>query len=252
MTKLNLIYRCCDTVHACSLLKPRIFNFSKQKIVFGCLNSLKKNLEFATKHIELETFVVADKCTDELKEKLKTVFGNSKYEILDEKTGGNAKSFCKCIEIAKFLPDNEIVYFLEDDYLFLRNDVLPLMVFSMNRLSSLENKFVGFTADDYPDRYLNKTLRENSKLRCIETGHFLQIHHTTCTFAMYTNSVKENYANLMKFEHWPFVTEDQCINNCWNGNVPLFSPIPAWTCHFQEDNVIPIYLNRDFLKKEME
>ena len=246
---LNLIYRCCDTVNACSMRKPRIFGLSKQQIVFKCLDSLKMNIDNISNDIDLKIFVVADKCSDKLKEKLNNVFKYAEYEFLNEKTGGNANSFCKCVEIANSLPDNQIVYFLEDDYVFLRNDILNKLVFSIVRLSNLDGQYCAIMLDDYPDRWMNNC-RNNVHIKCIETGHFMQIHHTTCTFSLWTNSVKDNIDSLLGFKNWPYVNEDMCINRLWK-SVPLFSPIPAWTIHFQEDSTIPCYINKENLKRYM-
>lgn len=244
---LNLIYRCCDTVNACSMRKPRIFNLTKQQIVMKCLDSLKMNLDNFSKENTLKIFVIADKCSDKLKEKLKTTFEIAECTFLDENSGGNAKSFCKCVEIANSLPDNQIVYFLEDDYVFLRNDILNKLIFSIERISNLEERFSAIMPDDYPDRWLNY-VKDNVHLRCIETGHFMQIHHTTCTFSLWTNSVKDNVDSLLGFKNWPYVNEDMCINRLWK-SVPLFNPIPAWTIHFQEDSTIPCYINKENLRR---
>lgn len=247
--KLNIIYRCCDTVNACSMPYPRIFNLSKQQIVFKCLDSLKMNLDNLNTDISLKIFVIGDKCSDSMIAKLKSVFFNKnvKYTFLTEQDGGNARSFCSCVQIANELPDDEIVYFLEDDYLFLRNDILNKMVFSMQRLKELDNADVAITGDDYPDRWKNNC-RENSFLRVVEQGNFLRIHHTTCTFCTTTNVIKKYYNDLMLFQLWPHINEDRCINKLWQ-NVNLYSPLPAWTIHFQENSTIPIYISREKLRR---
>ena len=53
----------------------------------------------------------------------------------------------------------------------------------------------------------------------------------------------------MRFAAWPRLGEAESVNMLWQprGEVPLYSPVPAWTIHAQTKAVLPIYLNFDVL-----
>ena len=70
---------------------------------------------------------------------------------------GNARSFCTCVEIATSgsVADDEIVFMLEDDYLFLDDDVFSKMAVAFQQIGDIVKKDVGIMPDDYPDRYVN-------------------------------------------------------------------------------------------------
>ena len=156
---------------------------------------------------------------------------------------GNAGSFCQCVDEALKLPDGEIAFFLEDDYLFLQEDVLVKLVYNMQRLSQYEGRHAAIMPDDYPDRYRDRTYA--GTVRVTETGHFIKIDSTTCTFAVFSDSVKKNREHLLKFAAWPRLGEAESVNMLWQprGDVPLYSPVPAWTLHSQTKAQIPPYLS---------
>lgn len=101
----------------------------------------------------------------------------------------NSHSFCKCVDIASKFDNNDIVFFLEDDYLFIRNTVLSEIAAGMSFLRDLnDGKYVGLMPDDYPDRYVNNTA--NTSIVCTPIGHFMKIYSTTCTFITYCGAIK--------------------------------------------------------------
>lgn len=229
--KLNIIYRVCDGVEVCSAHK-RCFDVGKRQLVRKCFDRLSANIDAFIKQAGSENlrFVcVYDHCSDDT---LAYIRSKSPYvEFVKPGVPGNAGSFCRCVEIASGLPDGEIAYFLEDDYLFLQNDVLLKLVYNMRRLSQYEGRLAAIMPDDYPDRYRDNTYR--GTVRVTETGHFIKIDSTTCTFAVFTDSVKRNKEHLMRFAAWPRLGEAESVNMLWQprGEVPLYSPVPAWTAH---------------------
>lgn len=152
---------------------------------------------------------------------------------------GNAASFCECVNLALQLPDDEIVLFLEDDYLFLHDNSLMNIVVNMGILSKYENRHVAMMPDDYPDRWTDNTYVGTARIT--STGHFIRINSTTCTFAAYAADIKAFKDSLLGFIKWPFVGEAETINKMWK-SVPLYQPIPAYTLHCQTRAQIPIYI----------
>ena len=117
--KLNIIYRVCDGVEVCSAYK-RCFDVGKRQLVRKCFDRLSANMDAFIKHAgsgNLRFVCVYDHCSDET---LAYIRSRSPYaEFVKPGVPGNAGSFCRCVEVASGLPDGEIAYFLEDDYLFL-------------------------------------------------------------------------------------------------------------------------------------
>lgn len=240
-TNLNIIYRVCDMVSASSHLK-RCFNVSKNQLIKKCLVSLKKVASNFQGNLKI--YCIADNCSDDIVNFIKDFFPNAEIQRFDKI--GNAKSFCKCIELASSLPNKEQVLLLEDDYLFLKENTLDLLNYNLEKLSIEKEKFVAIMPDDYPDRYKDNSIR--TECHITETGHFLKVDKTTCTFATYTDVVKKYKKYFMRFSQWPKVTENESINYVWK-KVPLYQPIPAWTLHCQVKSVVPIYLNYNQLNE---
>lgn len=243
VTKLNIVYRVCDQVKASSV-NTRCFDVTKKELIKKCIDSLKDNIESYSG--TLNFFCVADNCSDDIISYVRKMIPSVQ---LEECKLGNAASFCKCIEIASTLPSGEQVLFLEDDYLFLKKDVLNLLNRNLTHLSHVLDQKVAIMPDDYPDRYVEN--RICTECRVTESGHFLRIDKTTCTFATYTDVVKKNKRQFLKFIKWPKITERSSINKVWK-KVPLFQPVPAWTLHCQTKSVVPIYLDFEKIRNFFE
>lgn len=240
---LNIIFRMCDLVGASSASK-RCFDVSKNKLVKKTLLSLRKCVE--NYKSALKIYCVADNCSEDIVSYFKSLFPDSELKELHV---GNAKSFCECIELACQLPDGEQIYFLEDDYLMLNEDVLNQLNFNLAKLSLERDEKIAIMPDDYPDRYRNGFIR--TECRITEKSHFLKIDKTTCTFATYSDVVKKYKKTFLKFIDWPRVTEEKSVNRVWK-KVPLYQPIPAWTLHCQTKSVVPIYLDFEKIKNYFE
>ncbi|MBR6123663.1 glycosyltransferase family 4 protein [Candidatus Saccharibacteria bacterium] len=243
-TKLNIIYRMCDAVSVSSGNK-RCFDVSKNQLIKKCLTSLKSAVENFQGNLRL--FCVADNCSNDIIDYVKNNFPMVQLKRFDKI--GNAKSFCECIEMAASLPDNEQVLLLEDDYLFLNKNTLELLNFNLDKLSVENDEHVAIMPDDYPDRYKDNAIR--TECHITETGHFLKVNKTTCTFATYTDVIKKYKKYFMRFSKWPMVTENESINLVWE-KIPLYQPIPAWTLHSQVKSVVPIYIDFVEIKKYFE
>lgn len=241
--KLNIIYRMCDKINASSL-NTRCFNVSKNNLIKKCLLNLKKNVDNYKGNYNL--YCIADNCSEDIVSFVKELFPDIH---LTECQIGNAKSFCKCIKLASELPNGEQVYFLEDDYLLLNDNVLNLLNHNLSQISKEISEKIAIMPDDYPDRYVENAVE--TECRITDTGHFLRIDKTTCTFATYTDVIKKYKKLFLKFINWPRMTERASVNKVWK-HVPLYQPIPAWTLHSQTKSVIPAYLDFEKLKNFFE
>ena len=151
--KLNVIFRMCDKVSASSASK-RCFNVLKNNLIKKTLHSLQKCVE--NYKSPLKIYCVADNCSEDIVSFFLNMFPGSEMIRL---FSGNAKSFCECIELACRIPDGEQVYFIEDDYLMLNENVLNLLNFNLEQLSKETGKKNAIMPDDYPDRYKNGAIQ---------------------------------------------------------------------------------------------
>lgn len=235
--KLNIIYRVCDFVNVCSV-GGRCFSIDKNKLIKKCLLSLKTNIENYKGNLDF--YCIADNCSTDLVNFIQENFKNVIIRCYAKL--GNARSFCMCVDLACTLPDNEQVYFLEDDYLFLNDNVLNLINYNLTQLSIDTQKYCAIFPDDYPDRYKENVNSFNTELRVTNSGHFARIFATTCTFVTYTNVIKVFRNDLLNFINWPIIGENESINRLWQ-EVPLYQSLPALTLHSQLTDIIPRYLD---------
>ena len=205
-----------------------------------CLNNFEGNYIF---------YCVADNCSDDLLDFIKKDFPQVKLETHLQM--GNAASFCRCVEIACSLKDNDQVFFLEDDYLFLNPNTLSLLYKNLNEISQVCQKYIAIMPDDYPDRYEDNRIK--TECRVTQTGHFLKIDKTTCTFATFSQNIKIFQKNLFAFKNYKPGSKKaiESRNKLWK-KIPLYQPIPAWTLHSQLKKIIPRYINFDQLKNYFE
>ena len=104
---MHIIFRTCDVVNAVNN-SPRPFGLDKKNLIKVCF----KSLYYSAQAIPHTITVLGDKLSSEMVDFFKDYnvnFSNGSY--------GNDESIRQCLNIAIGLPENEWVYFCEDDYL---------------------------------------------------------------------------------------------------------------------------------------
>jgi len=156
-----------------------------------------------------------------------------------ETNAGNSGSFIKALEIANSYKDDDIVYFVEDDYLHKpkSKDII---------LEGLEiATFV--TLYDHPDKYLldspNPIVRsigaETSKVYLTNSTHWKTTNSTTMTFAARISDIK-NTGNIMR-NYVKNTTPDDY--NMWRELLQfrdLIVPIPGYATHCHDPWICPL------------
>ena len=237
---MRVIYRTCDKVDAYSG-PPRQFNMTKTELVKLCFSSLVMSIVYDTSRTYKIT-IVDDHSTEELKSFMIGLLNlyHIEFDIIELEETGNGASLLKCYNLAKDHPDNEFIYFCEDDYL---HDESALKVMSDFR-STLKEYGVneqGFVIHpcDYIDRYQPGRLY-NSFILLGKDRHWRQVKHTTGTFALPARVIKDywnRYAKFAKIGIESGVTEDNSINLVYD-IVPCFSPMPTLAIHLQYNNTL--------------
>jgi len=97
---------------------PLVFENDKLSLVKLCLHSFQKSVE----GLRVKYFFILDGCPDEYNQFIKTQFTNDAYEIIETGGIGNLPTFKLQIEILLKQTDADVVYFAEDDYLYVPNE----------------------------------------------------------------------------------------------------------------------------------
>jgi hypothetical protein len=168
-----------------------------------------------------------------------------KYNIKSQRVlvnvGNGAGTFNLALDYALTLDDNEIVYFLEDDY--LHRDGAQL---------ALEDAFklpIDYaTLYDHPDKYMNPSdggnpfcegLSEQTRVYCGLFCHYKITNSTTMTFAAKVSTLKRDEAILRKWTNGTHPNDFEMFKElCINGK--LVSSIPAYSTHGETQWLSPL------------
>ncbi|MFP9115055.1 hypothetical protein ACLI1A_14045 [Flavobacterium sp. RHBU_3] len=255
--KINVIFRSCDVVTAVHHA-PRPFNLDKLTLIKICFKSLYDALQGYNYHI----VVLGDKISDNLR----NFFQQHNVELI-EGSFGNDASIRETVKIAQRFPDDEWVYFCEDDYLHTpdaikkintllqeRESIVPASIKFKRRLRKREitllsvprfiNKpdIVVFPAD-YPDRY-EQAYSARDFIFHTSDSHWRQISDVTFTFIMRAGTVKQKAALLNKASHR---ANDRLLSKKLFGksfftinNILGLSPMPGVATHMHTQTMSPL------------
>ena len=221
---MYVIYRISDTGYQ----KDKPDYISNQ----NCLNNALRTFNKAT------WWVIADNVGDETKE-----FINSKLKTVEYvNVGHGAGTFNLALDIAINLPDNEIVYFLENDYLHKpETDKIIESGFDLG--------FDYVTTYDHPDKYLNPIeggnpfcsgRAEDTRVYLGEYCHWKLTNSTTMTFAAKAKTLKEDEEVLRKWTAGNHPYDFQMFMELKQRGKRLASPIPGFATHGETQFLSPL------------
>ncbi len=257
--KFTVIFRACDKVSAVNK-NPRPYGLQKTELVKVCFTSLEQALA----GLPHQVFVVGD----DLSEELHNFFSNKKIKLI---TGvfGNDNSIRKTLDIALQVPDDEWIYFCEDDYLHAPDALTKAAdfigehkailkpctkIYNPSSWINLLNKHLFLFLPDYPDRYLPKH-RKHALIVTSSTGHWRQVSNITFTFIARASVVKKLYPIIYQSAHQ---ANDRRLSRKLFGRLGYgigsravcFSPIPGLACHLHRDTLTPL-VNWELLLQEI-
>ena len=128
---------------------------------------------------------------------------------------------------------NDLIYFVEDDYLHER-DTINEMIFTYERISSQINKELILCPTDYPYLY---TKIDPTNIFLGANKHWRKIDETLCTFLtskILLEKYWEKFISMCQFEHYPF---EQPLHDIYKIEYCL-SPIPSLALHCTNVNSI--------------
>lgn len=248
-TKYNVIFRACDIVNAVNK-NPRPFNLEKGLLIKLCFLSLVESL----KGLDYKVIVLGDKLSDDM-----IAFFNHFKVDLRLGSFGNEGSILETIKIASTIPDDEWIYFCEDDYLhaphafkfidrfinekkslFIKKKKLD----NLSTLVNLNDKDLFIHPPDYPDRY-EPRYRKHSLILVSNDCHWRQVNSTTFTFLTKSSTIKKHFS---LFKRSSVKARDRLFSRrlfgrigfgFWTSSV-CFSPIPGLSTHMHRGTMTPL------------
>ena len=265
---LHVIIKTCTSVNLVTQNKKRIFEMSKSEYTFRTINSIINSLEFCKdelKKIKIKIFIIDynSKKDDLIKINNKLTEANFEFKIINLKLDkfdqiktinknntiieNNMKATMSSIresfDVAKKDCD-DLVYFVEDDYIHKRESIFE-MISSYEKISSELNKDIFICPVDYP--YLYKKL-ENSNIFIGTKYHWRTINETLLTFLTSKSLINKHWNNLILMcenEHSPFETP---MHKIFEKELCI-SPIPSLAMHCTNVNsVFGLSPNMDWKK----
>ena len=250
ISSLLIIFRTNSNIEIWDQNKKRIFEKKKIEYVKRSLNSLIKaikNLNENYNSIKIDIKIVDGYSTKENLEIIRDILDRSKenFEIINhnpsehqniikkqksEDTFSNLSSLLKCFEIGK-KNGEDLIYFIEDDYLHFRSS-LEEMIGTYERISSQLNKDLIICPSDYPYLYMNN---EKTNLLIGSKRHWRTINKSLCSFMTskkILNQYWDNFYQNCLDRHDPF---EKYLNLIYEKEICI-SPIKSLSIHMTNIN----------------
>ena len=258
VTALTVIFRSCTSVNMLTQNKKRLFDENKSEYTFRSLNSIIKSLnqaKTALPKIEFDIIVIdhnsekndieqmkkqLDKSNlknsiislnvNEFANNIKSI--NAKNEKVTENQISNMSNIHKSLLVAKD-QCNDLVYFVEDDYLHQLDSIYE-MIFTYERISSQMNRELFICPTDYPYLY---TKADTTNIFLGSSKHWRKVEETLCTFLtskIILQKYWKKFISMCQFEHYPF---EQPLHDIYKSEYCL-SPIPSLALHCTNINSV--------------
>ena len=258
INSLTVIFRSCTNVNMLTQNKKRLFNENKSEYTFRSLNSIIISLNHAKNSfpkINFDIFIIDYNSKREDLEQMKKQLNktniknsiislnvndftdnikkmNAKNEHVTKNQISNMSNIHKSLLTAKN-QCNDLVYFVEDDYLHMK-DALNEMILTYERIASQINSELILCPTDYPYLY---TKMDPTNIFLGSNKHWRRVEETLCTFFT-SKIIIEKYWNkfisMCQFEHYPF---EQPLHDIYKSEYCL-SPIPSLALHCTNINSI--------------
>ena len=258
VSALTVIFRSCTSVNMLTQSKKRLFDENKSEYTFRSLNSIIKSLnqaKTALPKIEFDIIVIDHNSEKNDIEQMKKQLdkSNLKNSIIslnvnefanniksinarNEKVTGNQISNMSNIHKSLLVAKdqcNDLVYFVEDDYLHQLDSIYE-MIFTYERISSQMNRELFICPTDYPYLY---TKADTTNIFLGSSKHWRKVEETLCTFLtskIILQKYWKKFISMCQFEHYPF---EQPLHDIYKSEYCL-SPIPSLALHCTNINSV--------------
>lgn len=250
--KINVVLRTCDRF---SLQSDRMVD--KKECVLRCTNSLLTNLQhIKNKHLH----IIDDASSRDLVDKLLAMTSSYDFVTLDllpqrDQTGMSDKKKSRySVEMAyKYiyaLPDHELVYTVEDDYLH-RPGSIREMIDTWRYLDSVLNFDIGIFPQDFNQLYFEPSFSFNNTYveKCMVVPTPKRYYRTTWftheSFMIESNIFKQfrqQFDKLLTIGDNDGNWEGNTISNVWTSpGFAMFMPLGSLVIHLSKITDIPFF-----------
>ena len=224
--KIRVFQRHCN-FSSNSHNKPRPEWFDREKIFDSLISTLDERVDYTAFH-------------DSGNGTIENHFLNDKnVNKISMKGGNDAQSFLNLLNyvIEQNYSDEDIIYFLEDDYLH-KEGWIDILIEGF--------EYIGadyYTLYDHPDKYYLEAYGElQSKILVTPSSHWRTTPSTTNTYACKFKTLKQHFDIHVKYcdliEKWT-KDHDKFIH-LWNIGSNLVSSIPGYSTHVEGNMLSPI------------
>jgi hypothetical protein len=224
---MKIFYRLSDG----SYPKVRFDNATKK----NCLRNFLNHFVFyygATKDQD-QLIVFADNVKDKTYDWIAALTETNDFDVRRTNAGSSAGSFRLVLEEALKLDDDEIVYFVEDDYAHLPNSREVL-------LEGLERAHY-VTLYNHPDKYIPASKggnpligddgAERTKIFVTDSSYWMMTNSTTMTFATTVSVLREDASIWRKFTEGSYPQDMNIFLTLKELGRSLVQPIPTKATH---------------------
>ena len=203
-------------------------------------------LKNALKHFKQEDFLlIMDNVSDNLKSEIEKVYGGKAHLV---QVGHGAGTFNIALDhaIGKTgilnVTDNEIIYFLEDDYLHKEGSQKIIE-------DGFELGMDYVTLYDHPDKYLNpieggnpycEGRAEFTRVYLGNNSHFKLTNSSTMTFAAKVKTLKEDEGVMRSWTNGTHPHDFQMFQEINKKGRRLVSPLPGYSTHGETRWLTPL------------
>lgn len=177
---------------------------------------------FTAVFFEHDITIVADGVDDDVWQQLNDLYPD--LDLQRTKFGHNAGSFLYSLEQAVNLPDDAIVYFVEDDY--VHHEGADLILEQGLAIAPYATLY------DHPNKYQEPEVRKQCLLLKTESCHWRTIPSTTMTFATRVGFLKADKVDFYRWcggeDNW---THDTQLFETLSQKRGLISPVPGYSTH---------------------
>lgn len=166
--------------------------------------------------------IIADNITDEIRE----FFSKTPYTI-NLTSLGNSGSFQYALNLACQNNDQEIIYFVEDDYYHLGGS--PEAIEEGLQIADYVSLYDH--ADKYQPPYTNEWGGEPTRVLLTPSTHWKQTFSTCMTFASTVKTLREDRQHIERYLDQPVPRDWEMFMELKNKGRKLITPIPGFATH---------------------
>lgn len=221
---MKIFYRISDG----SYKKDRLSNATKKNCLDNFLSCFPLN----------ETVIYADNVKDETFEWLSS-YG---CDLIRTNGGSSAGGFRIVLSAALDLPSDEVVYFVEDDYLHLpgSREILLEGIERSHYVTLYDHidKYIPASAGGNP--FIGDDGAEETKVLLTKSRHWKLTNSTTMTFATTTDILREDAHIWKKYITGTYPHDFDCFMELRRTGRTLISPMPSLSTHCDTPWVAPL------------